>query len=86
MNRLTIALTDYSIRLLCFQSEIFTAGVGKTYYIKKQLAKCHSVTVAINESFEPIRVIQRLHALPKFERNCAIFFNFSLIPPVGVSF
>ena len=45
----------------------------------------YSVIVAINEGFEPQKAIKRLHVLPKNERNCAIFFNFHLIPPVGVS-
>ena len=62
-----------------------TAGIGKTYYIRKQLANCRSVTVAVNESFRPIKAIQRLHVLPRNEKNCAIFFNFNLIPPSGVS-
>ena len=63
----------------------FTTGVGKTHYIRKQLANCRSVTVAVNEGFEPIKAIQRLHVLPRTEKECAIFFNFNLIPPVGVS-
>lgn len=50
------------------------------------MKKCsYSVIVAINEGFEPQKAIKRLHVLPKNERNCAIFFNFHLIPPVGVS-
>ena len=63
-----------------------TAGCGKSHFIKQQLKKSScSVTVSINESFEPLKAIQRLLVLPKDERNCAIFFNFHLIPPVGVS-
>ena len=62
-----------------------TAGIGKTHYIRKQLANCCSVTVAVNESFRPIKAIQRLRVLPRNEKNCAIFFNFNLIPPSGVS-
>lgn len=63
-----------------------TAGCGKSHFIKQQLKKSsYSVTVAINEGFEPQKAIQRLLVLPKDEANCAIFFNFHLIPPVGVS-
>ena len=63
-----------------------TAGCGKSHFIKQQMKKCsYSVTVAINEGFEPQKAIRRLHLLPKDKRNCAIFFNFHLIPPVGVS-
>lgn len=62
------------------------AGCGKTHFIKQQLQRSSSsVTVAINESFETLKAIQRLLVLPKNKKNCAIFFNFHLIPPVGVS-
>ena len=64
---------------------LLTAGTGKTYYIKKQLANCRSVIVAVNESFKPLKAIQRLNILPKTKQDCAIFFNFNLIPPSGVS-
>lgn len=76
--------TDVSLvtNLLTF----ITAGCGKSHFIKQQLKKSsYSVTVAINEGFKPQKAIQRLLVLPKDERNCAIFFNFHLIPPVGVS-
>ena len=62
-----------------------TTGVGKTHYIREQLANCRSVTIAVNESFRPIKAIQRLHILSKDEHDCAIFFSFNLIPPFGVS-
>ena len=63
-----------------------TAGCGKSHFIKQQMKKSsYSVIVAINEGFEPQKAIKRLYVLPKNERNCAIFFNFHLIPPVGVS-
>ena len=77
----------YQVTKFCDRNFVhfLTAGVGKTYYISKQLANCRSVTVAVNESFKPIKAIQRLHVLPRDEKNCAIFFNFNLIPPVGVS-
>jgi len=63
-----------------------TTGVGKSHYIRQQLVKSsHSVTIAFNEGFEPLKAIQRLHILPKHQENCAIYFNFNIIPPVGVS-
>ena len=66
--------------------ECLTAGVGKSHYIRQQLVKSsHSVTIAVHEGFEPLKAIQRLHILPKDQSNCAIYFNFNLIPPVGVS-
>ena len=65
---------------------LVTAGCGKSHFIKQQMKKSsYSVIVAINEGFQPQKAIKRLHVLPKNERNCGIFFNFHLIPPVGVS-
>ena len=67
-------------------AEYFTAGVGKSHYIRQQLVKSsRSVTIAVNEGFEALKTIQRLHTLPKDQPNCAIYFNFNLIPPLGVS-
>ena len=61
-------------------------GVGKSHYIRQKLVESsHSVTIAVNEGFEPLKAIERLKILPKRERNCAIYFNFNLIPPIGVS-
>ena len=72
--------------MLSLSVEFLTAGVGKSHYIRQQLVKSsHSVTIAVNEGFEPLKTIQRLHTLPKDQPNCAIYFNFNLIPPVGVS-
>jgi len=63
-----------------------TAGVGKSHYIRQQLRmSSRSVTIVVNEGFEPLKAIERLHILPKNQKNCAIYFNFNLIPPVGVS-
>jgi len=67
-------------------AEYFTSGVGKSHYIRQQLVKSsRSVTIAVNEGFEALKAIERLHILPKDQPNCAIYFNFNLIPPVGVS-
>ena len=60
-------------------------GDGKTHYIKQQLAdSTASVTVSVNEAFTPLKAISKLHTLPLNQRNCAIFFNFTMLPP-GVS-
>ena len=71
----------------CFNcAPLLTSGVGKSHYIRQQLMRSsRSVTIAVNEGFEPLKTIQRLHSLPKHQRYCAIYFNFNLIPPVGVS-
>jgi len=80
-NRIISVLHSFIKRV-----EFLTAGVGKSHYIRQQLVKSsHSVTIAVNEGFEPLKTIQRLHILPKDQPNCAIYFNFNLIPPVGVS-
>ena len=70
---------------------ILILGDGKTFYIKKELKKFdkysgqkkHSVTIAINEAFCVESAIKKLRELPQ-EKSCAIYFNFTLIPP-GVS-
>lgn len=83
-----VSVSHFSFLDKLRDSNTFTlliAGIGKTFYIKKQLANCHSVIVAVNESFKPLKAIQRLNVLPKTEQDCAIFFNFNLIPPSGVS-
>jgi len=72
--------------LACVQLVYGIAGVGKSHYIRQQLVNSScSVTIAVSEGFEPLKAIQRLNALPKHQRNCAIYFNFNLIPPVGDS-
>ena len=72
---------------ICFKCVFFIlTGVGKSHYIRQQLVNSScSVTIAVSEGFEPLKSIQRLNALPKQQRNCAIYFNFNFIPPVGVS-
>ena len=60
-------------------------GDGKTHYIKKQLAHSSaSLTIAVNEAFTPLNAITKLRTLPLKQKNCAIFFNFTMLPP-GVS-
>ena len=62
-----------------------TSGDGKTHYIQQQLA-CSpaSLTVSVNEAFTPLKAISKLRTLPLNQKNCAIFFNFTMLPP-GVS-
>ena len=62
-----------------------TSGDGKTHYIQQQLA-CSpaSLTIAVNEAFTPLNAISKLRTLPLNQKNCAIFFNFTMLPP-GVS-
>jgi hypothetical protein len=58
------------------------AGDGKTHYIKKQLQRSScSVTISVNEDFTPVGAIQKLRRLPPTQENCAVFFNFTMIPP-----
>ena len=59
-----------------------SAGDGKTHYIKQQLPSSPaSVTIAINEAFTPLSAIKKLRDLPLTQKNCAIFFNFTTLPP-----
>ena len=63
------------------------AGDGKTLYIKRQLKQCpSSCTISVNEAFAPLGAIKKLRRLPSNEPKCAIFFNFTLLPPGGMSF
>lgn len=63
-------------------------GDGKTHYIRKRLADSmvnHTLTIAVNEAFSVENVIKKLLSIPPGMVNCAIFFNFTLLPP-GVCF
>ena len=76
---------------LCLFYKCFTcphvAGDGKTHYIKRQLEQCpSSCTISVNEAFSPLGAIKKLRQLPSDKPECAIFFNFTLLPPVGKSF
>ena len=65
-------------------------GNGKTHYIHskmKHIPESHQVTVAVNEAFTSVNAIERLRTLPRDASNCAIFFNFTILPPaVGCLF
>ena len=59
-----------------------SSGDGKTHYIQQQLAtSSDSVTVTVNEAFTPLNTIRKLCKLPLNKKNCAIFFNFTMLPP-----
>ena len=62
------------------------AGSGKTHYIRKQLKDCkHSLTIAFNEAFNPLKIILQLRELPLFEKDIAIYINIAVVHP-GVRF
>ena len=60
-------------------------GNGKTHYIHdkmKNVPESHQVTIAISEAFTTVSAIKRLRTLPRDAHNCAIFFNFTILPPL----
>ena len=60
------------------------AGDGKTHYITEQLkgiSQPHKVIIAVNEAFTYMTVIEKLCSLPSDKNGCAIFFNFTVLPP-----
>lgn len=57
-------------------------GDGKTHYVQDQLKKCvQSLKIAVNEAFTPLSVIKKLCTLPTDVPECAVFFNFTMLPP-----
>lgn len=57
-------------------------GDGKTHYIKQHLQdNAESLIIAVNEAFTPLNTIKKLRSLPSTHRGCAIFFNFTILPP-----
>ena len=63
-------------------SLITLKGDGKTHYIQSQLKKCsQSLEIAVNEAFTPLSAIKKLCTLPTDVVECAVFFNFTLLPP-----
>jgi len=64
---------------------LFIPGDGKTFYIKEQLKKApKSLTIAINEAFSVANAVRKLQSLSTNVKHCALYFNFTLLPP-GVS-
>ena len=71
--------------LLYYLISQYCLGTGKTYHIRdkmKTIPENHQVTIAINEAFTTVSAIERLRTLPRDARNCAIFFNFTIFPPM----
>ena len=61
-------------------------GDGKSHYIKNELQKAQAyLQIAINEAFTPLKAIEKLiSGLPMDELNCAVYFNFTMLPPKKV--
>ena len=76
-----LILSPYLIFFLS-PSALLSLGDGKTHYIQQQLASSPaSLTIAVNEAFEPLNAISKLRSLPFNHKECAIFFNFTMLPP-----
>ncbi len=56
-------------------------GSGKTHYIRQQLVDKPNVNIAVNEAFSVSSTIERLCTLPAGTEECAVFFNFTILPP-----
>ena len=68
-----------------FTHFLLITGDGKTHYIRtelEQVDESHQVTITINEAFSTLTAIERLCSLPRDAPHCAIFFNFTMVPPV----
>ena len=62
------------------QLVIGNTGDGKTHYIKRQLSQSPGpLTIAVNETFTLLSAIRKLKSLP-LVKDCAIFFNFTILP------
>ncbi len=61
------------------------AGNGKSHYITGKLShipKEMRVTIAVNEAFTCTSAIEKLRRLPNDVVGCAVYFNFTILPPV----
>ena len=73
---------SFSLLNLYPVSALLSLGDGKTHYVQQQLASSPaSLTIAVNEAFEPLNAISKLRSLPFNHKECAIFFNFTMLPP-----
>ena len=61
-------------------------GDGKSHYIENELRNApHHLKIAVNEAFTPLTAIKKLAVeLPTDIPKCAVYFNFTMLPP-GVS-
>ena len=63
-------------------TRVYYPGDGKTHYIENELSKVpYYKKIAVNEAFTPLAAIKKLADLPADIPNCAIYFNFTLLPP-----
>ena len=73
-----LCMCVYTMYVIC----IHLSGDGKTHYIKEKLRQStRSLTIAVNEAFTPLSAIKKLRTLPPRQRNCAVFLNFTMLPP-----
>ena len=57
-------------------------GDGKTHYIGKELSQApHHLKIAVNEAFTPLGAIKKFYELPTDVPHCAVYFNFTMLPP-----
>ena len=67
---------------MTYHGVVYVSGDGKTFYIKEQLKKApESLTIAINEAFSVANAVRRLQSLSTNVKGCALYFNFTLLPP-----
>ena len=62
---------------------VLHSGDGKTHYIQRKMKSSlgRQLTIAINESFSPVSVIQQLRSLPMESSHNVLYFSFTLLPP-----
>ncbi len=68
---------------MCLSYPCNTVGNGKTHYIREKLEDASNhITIAVNEAFTCANAIEKLQHLPHDVSGCAIYFNFTMLPPV----
>ena len=72
----------FIVKIVSFMANhSFHTGVGKSHYIRKQLANApQSVTISVNEMFTRKRCIEKLSTL-SYDAEAAISFNFTVTYP-----
>ena len=85
LRALTQTAHSYALLDMSKTFDILYAGDGKTHYIVEKLKgthQSHQVTIAVNEAFSYMTAIEKLSSLPSDHNGCAIFFNFTVVPPL----
>ena len=85
LHALTQTAHSYALLDMSKTFDILYAGDGKTHYIVEKLKgthQSHQVIIAINEAFSYMTAIEKLSSLPSDHNGCAIFFNFTVVPPL----